>query len=57
MTPHLLCGERAGTLMLSWGINIAHSKVLHDLMHVFVIKERLETALICKTKNTAVLLR
>lgn len=39
MTPHLLCGERAGTLMLSWGINIAHRKVLHDLIHVFVIKE------------------
>lgn len=39
MNSYLLCGECAGTLLLSRGVNMAHSKVLHDLMHVFLIKE------------------
>lgn len=57
MTPDSLSGEGAGTLLLSRGINMAHSEVLQDLMHVFVMKHWLKTALICRRENITLLLR
>lgn len=45
-TGHSLSGESGGTLMLPRGINVAHGKVPHDLLHVLVAEQGVEARLV-----------
>lgn len=40
-------GEGVGTFLLSWGIDMAHSKMLHNLLHVLMAEQGVETGLVC----------
>ena len=42
--------EGGCTFLLAWGIHMTDSKVLGDLLHVFKVKERIETRFVCNNK-------
>lgn len=44
-------GEWRGRFLLAWSVNMDHSKVLGDLLHVLEVKECVETGLICFAKE------